>query len=80
MRGIVVGTVLSLILWAFIGWCGVCVCHWLECTAFSGTALTLVTSLACIVCAAVAGVVWLACVSSDDDMREPGEHDLVPFD
>ena len=80
MRGIVVGTVLSLILWAFIGWCGVCACNWLQCTAVSGTALALVTSLACIVCAGIAGYVWLAGVSRDDDVMDPGEHDLVTFD
>ena len=60
MRGIVVGTVLSIILWVFLGWCGVCACRWLEGTSFSVSALTLVSSLACIVLAAVAGVVWVA--------------------
>ena len=66
MRGIVVGAVLSLIVWVFIGWCGVCLCSWLEGTSFSGTALTLVSSLACIVVASVAGVVWVACLGEDE--------------
>ena len=65
MRGIVVGSVFTLILWVFLGWCGVCACQWLECTSFSASALTLVTSLACIVVASVAGAVWVACIGED---------------
>lgn len=66
MRGIVVGSVLSLILWVLLGWCGICAANWLECTAYSRTALTLISSLACIVIATVAGGVWVASIGEDE--------------
>ncbi len=66
MRGIVVGTVFSLTLWAFLAWCGVCACEWLDETGFSTSAMTLVTSLACIVVAGLVSVVWIGCLASDD--------------
>ena len=66
MRGIVVGSVFTLILWVFLGWCGVCACRWLECTSFSTAALALVSSLACIIVAGIAGVVWVASIGEDE--------------
>ena len=66
MRGIVVGSVFTLTLWVFLGWCGVCACQWLECTTVSLTALTLVSSFACIVVASAASVLLIASIGEDE--------------
>ncbi|RYB01423.1 hypothetical protein [Lichenibacterium ramalinae] len=79
MRGIVVGAVFTLILWVFLGWCGVCACQWLEYTSFSPSTIALASSLACIVVASVAGVVWVASIGEDDAMTA-SELSLVTFD
>ena len=65
MRGIVVGTHLSFILWVFLGWCGVCAWSWIGGVEVSAAALPLASSLTCIVIAAVASVLWVAGIGED---------------
>ena len=66
MRGIVVGSVFTLSLWVFLGWCGVCAWSWIGSAGVSATALTLASSLACIVIAGIAGVVCVASIGEDE--------------
>ena len=66
MRAIVI-TFLALSLWVFLAWVGICTCTWLENIQISVYAFTVVSALVCIISAALAGIVWLACVSEEDD-------------
>lgn len=70
MRGIVIGAVFSIVAWTFLAWCSVCACTWSGETSFSGSVLTLVSSLAAIIGAAVMGGVWVRSLMKGDDTRD----------
>ena len=65
MRGIVVGSVISVVLWTLLAWGGVCAWTCLESTVFSVSALALVSSLACILGAGIVSLTWVACLGED---------------
>ena len=69
MRGIVVGAVVSLVLWTALTWTIVCACTWLDIGWFSASAGVLVSALTCISLAAVLAAVWLASMCADADQR-----------
>ena len=58
MRGNVNGAVLSLVLWAMLTWSVACAGVYLDNT-WSSSAFSLLMSLACMICAMIATVIWM---------------------
>ena len=70
MRGIVIGAVLSFLLWTVLAWAVVCACTWLDNAWISAPASALIFSFGCISVAAVSAVVWLVLLCADEHHRE----------
>ena len=58
MRGNVNGAVLALVLWVIVAWSVVCIVTWLD-DSWSSSASSLLKSLACVICAASATMIWM---------------------
>ena len=59
MRSIVNGAVLSLVLWTIVAWFVVCVGTWLDHGWSSSSGFAMLASLACMICATIATVLWM---------------------
>lgn len=71
MRGIVVGAVLSLVLWTALAWAIVCACTCFDVGPFTPSITALVISFVAIDLAAVSAAIWLALVCEDEEKQNP---------